>query len=302
MPETRPARSARDTADPMTQSRFPLGAARSSFVAKVRKKSTEMIGLLEVVAGPTDGGSPGCPPGGHGAAPRVAARSTLIGELEVLAQGAEQMRIEGMGAVVQEALAILRRAPKYEVLPSDEAARVEALITSFPTLAYRAGEPTRAVPTVTVARRPTRESSETAVVSSCGMMRATPRAEMPASGKVPARAATEASQGDSGAPPEGAGFPVLGGLGILGADIGLPESAHIGKADNADEQDDPGNDIENGRIGLEPGHGRGPGAGAGTGEQSPSVSIDRAYKGHIVQGGNGLAGRDQHGVPPFAAP
>jgi len=50
-----------------------------------------------------------------------------------------------MGAVVQEALAIVRRAPKYEVLGSDEAKRIEALLGSFTTLSYRAGEPTRVV-------------------------------------------------------------------------------------------------------------------------------------------------------------
>lgn len=119
---------------------FPLGAARSSFVASVRKKSAEMAGLLAVIAG-------------HGeavdSATRVKARATLIGELEVLAQGAESMRVEGMAPVVQEALAIVRRAPKYEVLERDEALRVEALLGSFSTLAYRAGEPTRVV-------RPTR--------------------------------------------------------------------------------------------------------------------------------------------------
>lgn len=116
---------------------FPLGAARSSFVASVRKKSVEMNALLSVLAGknatPED------------ATTRTKARATLIGELEVLAQGAESMRVEGMGPVVQEALAIVRRAPKYEILGHDEALRVEALLGSFGTLAYRAGEPLRVV-------------------------------------------------------------------------------------------------------------------------------------------------------------
>ena len=116
---------------------FPLGAARSSFVASVRKKGAEMIRLLHVIAGKTDVPEDG--------ATRVAARATLIAELEMLAQGAETMRIEGMGPVVQEALAVVRRAPKYELLGSDEATRVETLLASFATLSYRAGEPVRVV-------------------------------------------------------------------------------------------------------------------------------------------------------------
>ncbi len=116
---------------------FPLGAARSSFVASVRKKGTEMIRLLQVIAGraevPQD------------AATRVAARASLIAELEMLAQGVETLRIEGMGPVVQEALALVRRAPKYELLGTEEALRVETLLGSFATLSYRAGEPVRVV-------------------------------------------------------------------------------------------------------------------------------------------------------------
>lgn len=116
---------------------FPLGAARSSFVASVRKKGAEMIRLLHVIAGKTDVPEDG--------ATRVAARATLIAELELLAQGAETMRIEGMGPVVQEALAVVRRAPKYELLGTEEADRVETLLASFGSLSYRAGEPSRVV-------------------------------------------------------------------------------------------------------------------------------------------------------------
>ncbi len=116
---------------------FPLGAARSSFVASVRKKATEMTRLLHVISGKS-----AVPE--HDAA-RVVARATLIAELELLARGAESMRIEGMSAVVQEALAVVRRAPKYEPLGTEEAERVETWLASFAALSYRAGEPARVV-------------------------------------------------------------------------------------------------------------------------------------------------------------
>lgn len=96
-----------------------------------------MIRLLQVIAGKAE-----VP---QDAATRVAARASLIAELEMLAQGVETLRIEGMGPVVQEALALVRRAPKYELLGGEEALRIETLLGSFATLSYRAGEPVRVV-------------------------------------------------------------------------------------------------------------------------------------------------------------